>query len=92
MCVVIGPCQQRLLIDLVCDAFDSTLLPNISAPTVFNMLRPIAVLLVSAKLWGMCKFHSLGAYGVDCSPSHMGFRKARSCMELVATMRLVLDR
>lgn len=37
-------------------------------------------------------FHALEAYDVDCSPWHMGFRKTYSCAELVAMMRLVLDR
>lgn len=69
------------------------LLPHVSAPTPFKMLRPIAVLLASAKLWSRCFFTILGEYGCDteCSPSHLGFRLGHSCSEVVASVRLLVE-
>lgn len=32
----------------------------------------------------------LGQYDVDCSPSHLGFRKEHSCAELVTVVRLLI--
>lgn len=86
------PDAREIIEDLVWDSFDVSLLAKASPPKAFNLLRPIAVLLASAKLWSRCMFHALLACGVDCSPSHMGFRRAHSCAELAATLRLILDR
>lgn len=78
--------------DAACDDFDISLLPKASAPMDFKQLRPVAVLQACAKLWSRCMLPALQKYDVGCSPAHMGFRKAYSCPEFVATMRLVLAR
>lgn len=78
--------------DLVWDSFDLPLLAKLSAPKALMLLRLIAVLLAGATLWNRCMLHTLEAFDTDCCPSHMGFRKAHSCVEVVATMLLVLGR
>lgn len=83
--------DDRLVGDPAWDALHITLLAKRSAPTAFKLLRPIAVLLASAKLWSRCMLHALEAYDIERSPSHMGFQKAHSCAELVATIRPILD-
>lgn len=74
------------------DRFDISLLPKANAPTACKALRPIAILLASAKLWSRCFFSILGEYDVQCSPSHLGLRRGHSCAELVTTVRLLLEK
>lgn len=62
-----------------------------SAPTPFSMLRPIAILPTTAKLWSRCVLGVLGRYDAPDDPTHLGFKKGHSCAELVSVMRLVLE-
>lgn len=48
--------------DPVWDQFGIMLLPKKSAPTMFILLRPTAILLASAKLWSRRFFLILGEY------------------------------
>lgn len=60
-------------------------------PDKINMLRPSAILLASAKLWGRCFFTILGEYDAERSPSHLGFWVGHSCSELVTAVRMLLE-
>lgn len=75
--------------DTVWDRFGVSLLPKENAPTKFKLLRPIAILLASARLWSRTLFTVLEASDVECSASHLGFRKGHSCVELVSAIRLL---
>lgn len=86
----VDPCG--IIADPIWDRFDVSLLPKANAPTAFKMLRPIAILLASAKLWSRCFFTILGEYDTGCSASHLGLRLGHSCSELVTTVRLLLER
>lgn len=55
---------------LVWGAFYITLLRKMSAPCMFEMRCPIAVLLASAKLWSLLMPHTQEAYDIYRIPSH----------------------
>lgn len=74
------------------DAFKIRLLSKCDAPTQLRFLRPIAILLASAKLWSRACFQKLSAFGTDRNEAHLGFCPGCSCVELVTTTRLVLER
>lgn len=42
-------------------------------PTLFKLLRPIAILKASSKLWSWCFYGALEAYHNIPSPAHLGF-------------------
>lgn len=54
--------------------------------------RPIAILLASAKLWCKACLQKLCAFDIDRNEAHSCFCRGRSCIELVTTKRLVLER
>lgn len=72
-------------------AFDVRLLPNKYCPNRFVLLRPVAILVASAKLWSSTMFLVLERYDTQC-PSHPGFRRSYSCIGFVAIIRLLMER
>lgn len=81
-----------LVADPCWDEFHVRLLGKTSAPTLFSLLRPLAVLPGSAKLWSRCMLGELEKYDTPDDPSHLGFKKGRSCAQLVSIMRLLLEK
>lgn len=77
LCVMNAPelDSRGVVADAPWGRFDISLLPNANAPVALNMLRPIAILLASAKLWSRCSFTILGDYDVQCSAPYLGFRR-----------------
>lgn len=63
------------------------LLGKKSAPTAFSLLRPIAVLPTTAKLWSRCMLGVLEKYDSPDNPGHLGFKKGHSCAELLSFAR-----
>lgn len=57
-----------------------------------DFLIALAILVASATLWSRTCCHFSEHIDVSCSPSHLGFRKADYCAELVATSCLALDK
>lgn len=82
----------EIVADPVWDSFKIRLLPKCDAPKQFRFLRPIAILLASAKLWSKACFQKLSAFDTDRNETHLGFCPGCSCVELVTTTRLVLER
>lgn len=78
--------------DPVWDQFGVALLPKKNARTKFKLLRPMAILLANAKLWSRCFFLILGDYDVDCSASHLGFRKEHYRAEVFTVVRIPLSK
>lgn len=74
------------------DSFRIRLLAKISAPSLFELLRPIAVFKASAKLWSRCFFGALQQYDTVPNNAHMGFKKSYACAELVLVVRLLLSK
>lgn len=68
------------------------LLSKVNARTLFKLLRPIAILVASAKLWSRCFFVALEAYDTVLNQAHMGFKKTYGCAELVLLIRLPLSK
>lgn len=61
-----------------------------TAPTAFSLLRPIAILPNTAKLWSPYMFEILAEYDQP-DPSRTGFKNGHFCAELLSVMRLVIE-
>lgn len=55
------------------------------------MLRPVAILTASAKIWSRTMFLLLERYDTNCSPFHLGSGKAHSCPDPVTIVCLLLE-
>lgn len=76
--------------DEVWDRFRIRLLAKVEAPTFFKLLRPIAVLKASVKLWSRCCYGEFEKYDVLPNTAHLGFKKTYACAELVQVVRMLL--
>lgn len=69
--------------DVSWDSFRVRLLAKVNTPTALKLLRPIAILKSSAKLWSRCSYTALAEYDVLPNAAHMGFKQTYACAELV---------
>lgn len=75
-----------------------TLLPNITAPTVFTGLRPITILSADAKIRSKLTLRQTEPNdGRNCSHARpdaapMGFRRGYQCAEVIAVVRDLVER
>lgn len=87
-----GPAAEDIAGNLADPAWHALTIRLVSKCGVLKFLRPIAILPASANLWSKVCFHKLPAFDVAHNEAHLGFCPGCSCVELVTTTRLAVER